>query len=554
MEKSIYNQKTNQYTNPAYAASNAPGTLVVTPMAGTPPPIQNTFDGSSIGATTPLNVPSIIPTPTITPTVTAPSGTITDGKTGSATITPPTTTTSPEKTTYQKILEKVGGLSDALGMKSEETKKLQEQQKLTAKTENATKDYNAYNQAKLDLQQQIESANVRTGGGTTAGGAQEVSEITRRGNANLANLAVQSQASQGLLSAAEKTIKDKIDAQFQPITDQIDYLTKFASLNANDLTEKEKFQLTENMNQKKTDLANVTKTTEDLHSTLLKNGAPISVYSSLDKVNNDFVSGKLTASDAQARMLQIAAPYGVDNVDKAFKQQQLDNARLQGQKLSQEIESGKPATGEYAPIINAVSSLVGATKAPAVKRSISTALENGDFKTAYANVANAVEDSLTGTNKTKFADARTDIGVMSGMRNAIEQYTNAGGNIGFLKGSADDIAKKFGQLATDKKFAALGVQLQREFQTYRNSMTGAAFSPAESKEYAAVNPRSNASLDLNLATIDGALAQLSNRVTSTIDQRIPDAKKIYDLATGLPSNAPVTSGKLQSGVTFKVVK
>ena len=116
---------------------------------------------------------------------------------------------------------------------------------------------------------------------------------------------------------------------------------------------------------------------------------------------------------------------------------------------------------------------------------------------------------------------------MEGMRTAIQNYVDAGGDVGFLKGKVDSIAKKFGQLKTDPKFSALATQLEREFQTYRNTMTGAAFSPGESAEYAKVNPRAGAQLDLNLATIDGALAQLENRITSTIETRVPGAKNIY---------------------------
>ncbi len=253
------------------------------------------------------------------------------------------------------------------------------------------------------------------------------------------------------------------------------------------------------------------------------------------------ISNARTIQDA----ITAAGQYAGNILEQKTNQVRYQNVVLEGQKLQNEINAGKPASGEYAPIINAVSSLVGATKAPAVKTAISTSIANGDFKTAYANIANSVEDSLTGTNKTKFADTRTDIGVMSGMRDAIKSYTDAGGKLGYLKGTADNIAKNFGQLATDPKFSALGVQLQREFQSYRLAMTGAAFSPQESKEYAAVNPRTNASLDLNLATIDGALAQLTNRVTSTVNQRIPDAQKIYDLATGNMSTTAV-SPEIQS--------
>ncbi len=259
----------------------------------------------------------------------------------------------------------------------------------------------------------------------------------------------------------------------------------------------------------------------------------------------------ISSAKTLQQAITAAGQYAGNVLEQRTNEVQYNNAVLQGQKLKAEIDASKPVTGEYAPVINAVSSLVGATKAPAVKNAIATSLASGDYNTAYANVANAVEDSLTGTNKTKFADARTDIGVMASMRDAIKQYTDAGGNLGYLKGTADTIAKKFGQIASDPKFASLGVQLTREFQSYRNNMTGAAFSPAESKEYASVNPRSNASLDLNLATVDGAIAQLSNRVTSTVNQRIPDAQKIYDLASGKTSSSQTIQS---NGQTYEVGK
>jgi hypothetical protein len=58
-------------------------------------------------------------------------------------------------------------------------------------------------------------------------------------------------------------------------------------------------------------------------------------------------------------------------------------------------------------------------------------------------------------------------------------------------------------------------------------MTGAAFSEAESRDYAAVNPTLGKSLNLNLSVIDGALNQMENRITSTINSRVPNAKKLY---------------------------
>jgi len=212
----------------------------------------------------------------------------------------------------------------------------------------------------------------------------------------------------------------------------------------------------------------------------------------------------------------------------------VENARLQNQKLTQEIEANKPVTGEYANIINGAAGLVPATKKQQVKQNIATSLANGDYKTAYAEISNAVSDGLTGTNKTKFDDANTDLGILANVRNAVQEYADAGGNMGLLKGTAEEIKRKLG--IDSGKASTLAVQLWREFQTYRSNMTGAAFTPQESRDYASVNPTLGKQLDLNLSVIDGAMAQLGNRVNSTITRRIPDAQEIFNKAYGSASN------------------
>jgi hypothetical protein len=165
----------------------------------------------------------------------------------------------------------------------------------------------------------------------------------------------------------------------------------------------------------------------------------------------------------------------------------------------------------------------------AVRSQLQSLIANKDYSSAYTQIANTVENGLVGEAKQRYANARTDYQVMSGLRDAIQEYANAGGDMGLLKGSAESISRKLGQV-TDPKLSSIAVQLQREFQTYRNTMTGAAFGPAESREYASVNPTTTKNLDLNLSVIDGALAQLENRVAGTINSRVPSAKYILEYA------------------------
>jgi hypothetical protein len=406
------------------------------PVVAPLPTVNTTINGSALGSASPTIVPTTTPTMTTSPTVAAPTGTTVDAN-GSAVVAPPTNNPAPERSTYQKLIEKMGGLGDILSTKADVTKKEQENAQLAQKTEKATQSYNTYNKAKLELQQQIEDEYTKTGG-TTGGVSSSVQAMTRAGNANLANLAIQAQADQGLLSAAEKTIKDKIEAQFAPIQEQIEYFTKFAALNANDLTESEKFQLAEKANAKKTELASVNNTSEDIHKTLLQNGAPSSAFSALDKISNDYVNGKITSSEAQNLMYKAASPYGVNLLDKQFKQAQIDKIRTE---LS---ESGKGGVD--------AANILAYAQQYASTGTIPTGLPKGTF----GIVANAARDlpKVPGTIidvntgvKPNIADAKIDgLAALYDLTNKLDELDERfsdivpgviGGIAGTLSGSDD---------------------------------------------------------------------------------------------------------------------
>lgn len=373
----------------------------------------------------------------------------------------------------------------------------------------------------LAARRQVEAIQARPGS-TKAQIDLEVQEINRQNAKELADLSIIQNARNRNLLTAQDLVNRKIDLEYGDLKDRIEAEKFFYQENKDDLTKAEQNLLNERIRQDERQYNEgvaLEKTKQELIIKASQNqNVPLSVIQQAQKAKT------------QDEVARILSPYMRDLTEIAYKNQQLENARLQGEKLKQDLAKGKALTGEYGTIINGVSTLVPATSREIFKETLTENIANGDFKNAYTNVINAVSNGLTGENKTRFDSAVTDIGVMGGLRDAIEAYTEAGGNTGFLKGSAEQIARRFGQLKTDPKFAELAVQLEREFQAYRQGMTGAAFTNKESREYASVNPTSGKSLDLNLAVIDGALNQLTNRVNSAVNQRVPDAKKIYDLA------------------------
>lgn len=184
----------------------------------------------------------------------------------------------------------------------------------------------------------------------------------------------------------------------------------------------------------------------------------------------------------------------------------------------------------FSALVNTVSSLENTV---AGKKSVSDQmnmyLKNQDYAGAYNQIANTVAQGLPAQIKERFENARVDREILSTFKSALQDFEAGGGDVGLLKGTAENISRRLLGVTGDPTLTALAVQLEREFQAYRNAMTGAAFTPQESKEYAAVNPTANKSLDLNYAVIDGAIAQLNNRVDGTIKAKVPQATDILNL-------------------------
>jgi hypothetical protein len=294
------------------------GTSTKTNTSYVPTPKTETpvVSAPKIGTKTPVVIPTASNIPPPPPTVSAPAGTTT-GTTGAAAPTPKTET--PTQSNYQKLLEKMQGLGDSLKGKADAEKKLQEEQQLAQKTEQATKDYNEYTQKKLMYEQEIEKMRTSNEEGQFGGArAADIAEYTRKANADLANLAVQAQMSQGLEKAARQTIKDSIEAQFQPIQDQIDFYAKFAQLNQNDLSESERIALQEGAAQRKADRDNVQSVANKLGEAFLGDQTALS---SINKVIADYTSGKISADEATSQMYSsVGVPVDVQ-LERQRKQQ-----------------------------------------------------------------------------------------------------------------------------------------------------------------------------------------------------------------------------------------
>lgn len=285
-------------------------------------------------------------------------------------------------------------------------------------------------------------------------------------------------------------------------------------------------------------------------------------HAAASKLGQDWAD-KMVAPDSvieNAKKVIEANPDNLNEVLAGFndKSKQKIIETLDYNKM-QAAGSSTPANynGEFAATIDLAANTGGTNvQRSGIKSTLQNFVANGDYQSAYAQIQQATASGLKGTAATQFQNASGDLSVISDLKKAIQDYADAGGNTNIFTGTADKIQTKIGTLMTDPKYASLAVQLNAAFQRYRLNMTGAAFGPQESAEYASVLPAAGNTLDLNLAKITGATNYLNSTVEGAIKQVVGqggvEIKKYAEGAT--PDTSSDSSDmKTVDGVQYKKV-
>lgn len=459
----------------------------------------------------------LIPVPTVKPTtnivspyISQPQNTTLQNGLATPVITPPAP--QAEKSLYQKTLESLGVDISALDKKGEVTKQLQEEQKLAEKTQRATEAYNTYTQKKRQYEQEIQKMQETNPEGQFGGSRNvAIQDFQRKANADLANLAVEAQMSQGLVDSARQTIKDSIEAQFQPIQDRIDIRTKYAQLASNDLTESEKYQL-QQLSQKETkEKDDLTKTFNDLASAVLDNGNPPGVLSSMNKVVDDYLNKRITGDEARAKLFSTAGRYGGDIVGQAYKKAQIDK-----------LLADTPVAGDRnvveSPFVNAIVNVTAGSAEGQQKRDaqrVAQFVQNGQTNQAKQFILSRVTSKMSAGERDAQLDRRNTIDALLEMKSALNDYVQVTGDTNILTGGIENLANKIGQ-TSDPKLSAIKTKVIQATQKYRNAITGAAWGEQETREYKSLFPSISNTSKLNNTIIDTMIPALKNNERNAI--------------------------------------
>ena len=372
---------------------------------------NSTYNTNS--ATTPVNIPTTIPSDVLTnnktnlqvPTTPVPTSQMAFNTALTSATAPvvqtPAAEVNPSDKLRQDTLNAISGLQ-GYGARSSQL------QKETGLTDNTAK-LNQFQAQDLALQQQLakfkEEQLYKNPQGLYGGGAQAlISEQERFINQARTDLAIQKLAVQGDIKTAEDLIKRSLDAEFQPLKDRIEYNKEALQMYDNDMTESEKSQL--EIETKKLD--RIYGEYKDFQSEIgdaIKNG-------SADVVTGNEAAKLFSQGDR-------AGAYA-----KLYPNMSLQDTGA----LSVILGSGK-FTKDQAKIIR-------------------NSINNGEDPIAV--IRNQAKQLLTGANQTKVESAEQSLTVLNDLDESLKAFYAAGGDTGILKGNWEKAFNKLGEVKDPK--------------------------------------------------------------------------------------------------------
>ena len=167
-----------------------------------------------------------------------------------------------------------------------------------------------------------------------------------------------------------------------------------------------------------------------------------------------------------------------------------------------------PKNSLYAPVISTILASGKFSKDQA--RAITNAITNGEDPATVIknNARNIMRPDVAGkVEKNEEIKASMD-----DLKNVFNAYYAAGGKTSLIKGTMENVQAKMGGV-NDPKLRELAIQVQTQLQSYRNAVSGTAYSNQEGQDIASVFPGINKSTQLN----DAIFAGRDKALDSSID-------------------------------------
>jgi murein DD-endopeptidase MepM/ murein hydrolase activator NlpD len=149
-----------------------------------------------------------------------------------------------------------------------------------------------------------------------------------------------------------------------------------------------------------------------------------------------------------------------------------------------------------------------AAEAEGIMDGIDRMLENGNINGAKEMLKKSAIDSFGETESKVYRGKERLLAMVNAIESDLVEYQNAGGNTNLFTGTNEKVMGKIGEIS-DPDVAFIATKIQMAVQSYRQAISGAAFTESESKEYQDIFPSTSKTSDLNAAKIK-ALKEMTN--------------------------------------------
>jgi len=401
-----------------------------------------------------------------------------------------------EKGKLQSLMDKILGVQGERATLEKEAKIGEKAERLTATT----------NQLEALERAEVNELRALQGSGLTdVQRAARGREISRRYAFEKADVALLQSAANRDLETAQNIINRKIELTLEPLLTQLDFTKLFYQENKADLNKAEDRAF--NLKIKELDRQyEETKSLETykagLITTAIQNGVNIPSY----------VLNELNKAGSQQEVAQVLARNGISLQDPlnvalkrgAITKQQAEIDALKGVGFrGGSIVTASGDVADTTPFITAFNNAV--LGLPMASQKIATAtfknlMASGDLDGTRNYLIRMSTQGLPAADQTQALGRAQATASMKEINSLLEQAKSLGSPTNLLTGSLVNISGKLGA-STNTDLAYIGARIQQQLQVYRRSMTGVAFSPQESAEYAKIFPDITNVESLNQAKI-----------------------------------------------------
>lgn len=212
---------------------------------------------------------------------------------------------------------------------------------------------------------------------------------------------------------------------------------------------------------------------------------------------------------------------------------------------------------ENTPYKNALEQVVqgkAPTEARPQRAQLDALLQSGNTQGAKEYLLSAALTKFGPTEQTNALGRMTAVDALKDISQKLTTLKDKGVNTNIFKGNLEQAAQTIGN-STNQELASVGNEIALAYNVYRKAMTGVAFSPAEAAQYAKIFPSLTNLDSLNQTKINSLIDSFNQQQKTVVGAAIGQSnyEKIFE-NNAQTNSAPVTEGKLSSGITFKVVK